>query len=237
MDEFLNGSGNWLQFGFLIALVFGLYVGLKVLHFVFMNLRINSPVARWFINLLEKLPEYLEPLIGVILLIYFITINPIPHSILVGAVAIFGYSHIKDYITGKMLLYSHSLPLRSRLEYQDHRGVISIVSRFGISLRTDEGIAFHRYSNLYNYGFKIISLETLGGYYNLSIQKSDNSPSELNRIKSTIINSPYTNVFSDIEILEMDEQSEETHFNIHLRSQEHLKDLKALLLDRGFKVL
>ncbi|MBT8219967.1 MAG: hypothetical protein KJP00_09080 [Bacteroidia bacterium] len=236
MEGIIEGSGNWFQFGLIIALSVGLILGIKVLHFIFDNSGINTGLARRSVKFLRRLPDYLEPVIVLMIATYFLSINPIMHLLILAVVFLFGYGQIKDYFTGKSMLYSNELPLRSRIEYGDKIGLIMDRSRFGIHIQTKDGVDFLRYSKLYQDGFKLNTLDTYGGYFEFQVDANNFGDMSIHDIKEMILQSPYSNILYDTQV-NSSVSPGQIQFNVHLRDESHLDDLKLFLKSNGVDTL
>lgn len=232
MDRIFE-STSWFQFGVLILFVVLLLLGIKLLIFIFDNLSHQSTFATRSRRVLQFILDHIEPFIILILLGNFILINYTLHTLIVVLLVIGGYRQIRDYITGKSLKYNGALMNGSHISIGDVSGEIGDLRRLGVQVKAKDAVHFYSYARLYDKGFTIHANDAFGGYYPISVSLIGEDRS-IGRLKSIIINSPYSDEFNPVRIDESSTQSSNVKLSVHLRKSDHLDHLKALLRFKGY---
>ena len=227
-------STSWFQFGILILFIVILILGIKLLIFIFDNLSHQSAFTTSSRSILQFILDHIEPFIIIILLGYFISINYTLHILIVALLTLGGYRQIRDYITGKALKYTGALDNGSHISIGDVDGEIGDLRRLGVQVKTKDAIHFYSYARLYDKGFTIHANDAFGGYYSLSVSTTGEDLA-VSRLRSIIINSPYSDAFNPVRIDENAENSNSAKLSVHLRKAVHLEDLKALLRSKGYE--
>ena len=227
-------STSWLQFGILILFIVLLILGIKLLIFIFDNLSHQSTFTTLCRSVFQFILDHIEPFIIVILLGYFISINYTLHILIVVFLVVGGYRQIRDYITGKALKYNGALVNGSNISIGDVNGEIGDLRRLGVQVKTKDAIQFYSYARLYDKGFTIHANDAFGGYYSLSVSMIGEDL-DVSRLRSIIMNSPYSDAFNPVRIDDTTENSNSAKLSVHLRKAVHLEDLTALLRSKGYE--
>ncbi len=225
---------SWFQFGILIIFVMLLILGIKLLIFIFDNLSHQSAVTALFRNVFQFILDHIEPFIILILLGYFISIHYTLHTLIILFLAVGGYRQIRDYITGKALKYNGALVNGSHISIGDVDGEIGDLKRLGVQVKAKDATHFYSYARLYDKGFTIYANDAFGGYYPLSVSMTGEDINT-SRLRSIIMNSPYSDEFSPVRVDDSESDSNNVNLSVHLRKAVHLEDLKLLLRSKGYK--
>jgi len=227
-------STSWLQFGVLILFVVLLILGIKLLIFILDNLSHQSSFTTRSRSILQFILDHIEPLIILILIGYFISINYTLHTLIIVFLVVGGYRQIRDYITGKALKYNGALVNGSNISIGDVNGEIGDLRRLGVQVKSKDAIHFFSYARLYDKGFTIHANDAFGGYYTLTVSRIGQDL-QIAKLKSIIINSPYSDEFNPVRINEKLANSNQVTLSVHLRKASHREDLKALLKTKGYE--
>lgn len=92
-----------------------------------------------------------------ILILGFISINYITHGLLLLFIGVFGYHHLKNYVTGVFLKMSTSLKKGSSIAVGSLEGVVERLLNFGVSISTKTGEHYLTYQQLEQAGFTVKS--------------------------------------------------------------------------------
>jgi hypothetical protein len=92
-----------------------------------------------------------------ILILGFISINYITHSLLLLFIGVFGYHHIKNYISGVFMNMNSSLKKGASIVIGSLEGVIERLLLFGMSISTESGEHYLTYRQIEKSGFTIKS--------------------------------------------------------------------------------
>ena len=226
-------SRSWIQFGVLIVLFAVVLLVIRLLIFVFDNLSHQSVVTSRLRSVLQFILDHIEPFILLFLLGYFITIDFILHTLIVVLLGIGGFRQIRDYITGQALKYNGSLAHGSNISIGNINGEVDDLLRLGVQIKSKDATYFYNYAKLYDEGFTVHAKDAFGGYSPLVVSQRGDVLS-VDKVKSIIMHSPYSDDFNPIRLDEFNEQANRVKLNVHLRKAIHLEDLKALLSSKGY---
>lgn len=234
VGEFISGESTWLKFGMLVAGLVILYLAIQLIIFILENLSRQSSVSSKIVDGLYFVLDHVEPIIVLIVVGYFLSINLVLHSIILTLLAVGGYRQIRDYITGKALLYGGSLRKGTRLSTGDLTGEVGEIHRFGFQLKVNEVIHHINYAKLYDQDFAVQAQDAFRGFYAMDISRPKEAI-DLTELTSLIFNSPFTDNHSEIKPIDYNRESNKVRLSIHLRNASHLDDLKAYLEQKGYK--
>ncbi|MGB5418645.1 hypothetical protein [Algibacter sp.] len=150
---------TWEGLFFLCLLLVAIYWGLKFLLYFFKFLSKRYVYNKLIINLLTKAIVLYKPFAVVVLVLYFISINYITHTIILAMVSLFGYNYFKNYIQGIFLKLNRLIEIGTVLKIDNNKGDIRKILPFGILLNTENGEQFLNYSTIEKSGFTILSIE------------------------------------------------------------------------------
>lgn len=233
-DGLVSGGASWLKFGILLAFLALIFLAIQLIIFILENLSRQSSVSSRIIAALNFILEHVEPVIILIVLAYFLSINLVFHSLLLIVLVIGGYRQIRDYITGKALRYGGSLRIGNRLTIGDLSGEVGAMNRFGFQLKENEIVHYIHYAKLYDQGFSVQAQDAFRGFYALEIAKPTGGM-DLSDLTSLIFNSPFTDNHSEIKPIDYTPEANKVRMSIHLRNETHLDDLKAYLEQKGYE--
>lgn len=184
----------------------------------------------WYISLIY------EPMVLLILGSIFVLINPIFHGLIMGLVFIVSFDGIKNYASGRIIQFDNSLSVGNRMSVKDLQGIISKTGRLGLQLRTNRGLQFIPYTQLYSSGFMVLSGEEIGGFYQLKIFPLETNDKINYKIKLTdlLATVPYIDKNHKPEILQSNEVPNQLNAKILVKEENHLHELISLIHERGF---
>ena len=234
VSDLIAGDTTWLKFGVLVAILILIYLAIQLIIFILENLSRQSSASSRIVNALYFILEHVEPIVVLIVVAYFLSINLVLHSIIMILLVVGGYRQIRDYITGKALLYGGSLRQGTRLTVGDLTGEVGEINRFGFQLKVQEVIHFINFAKLYDQDFAVQAQDAYRGFYAMDITSSKGEMN-LSELTSLIFNSPFTDNHSEIKPIDYNPESRKVRLSIHLRNATHLDDLKAYLEQKGYK--
>jgi len=115
--------------------------------------RLRSPLRKW----LDKTIILYEPLAILLMVAVFIMIKPGFHGLMAGALIIFSIDHVRNYFQGRLYLTNKTLKVGRRIKVGGSEGIIVDLGRFGVDVRTDEGLSFLPYQVLIRNGYVMSS--------------------------------------------------------------------------------
>lgn len=148
-------ENTWILFFKLFVVLLVIYVLLKF------SLRVSQRVIKsakrrnTFRIWLKRTKIVYKPIAIILLLISIISINYIAHGLIFLGIGIFGYSYIKNYLSGVLFKINPLTAEGARIKLDNIEGEIQKFLPFGIIIHTKEGEQFVQYSNIDNKGFLI----------------------------------------------------------------------------------
>jgi hypothetical protein len=227
---------TWWKFFLSILFFFGLYFSLK-----FISQILNK------YNFLGKFQSDIKRIIKHALLIFeaisllilggaFVLIDPIYHGILVLLIMVVGFSHVRNYFSGRVVQFDQSVEEGKRLKTLDSQGVIFKKGRLGLKLRTQRGVQSINYSSLISDGYTLLSGEEVGGFYELEIQVKDFQEKKdyLIFLRDLLTTAPYLDLKHRPQLETLDDESKTFLARVEVKEESHLQDLVNLIKERNF---
>lgn len=177
-----------------------------------------------------------EPLAIIILVSAFILINPLFDGLLIGLLLIAGFTHVRNYTSGWLILADSNMSVGKKLKTGNLQGIISKLGRLGLHLQTNEGIHYISYSKLQNQGYAMVAGEEIGGFYYLKISPNDDQKA-LNhslRVMELLASAPYVDRNHKPELLP-NKSNSCLEARVLLKEETHLYELLALIEEWGYK--
>lgn len=227
---------TWWKFFLSILFFFGLYFFLKFL----------SQVLNKY-NFLGKFQSDVKRIVTHSLLIYeaiallilggaFVLINPISHGILTLLILAAGFSHVRNYFSGRIVQFDQSVEEGKRLKTLDSQGVIFKKGRLGLKLRTQKGVQFINYSSLISEGYILLSGEEVGGFYELVIQPLDLEEKKdyFTFLSDLFTTAPYLDLKHRPQLETINDETKTFLARVEVKEESHLQDLISLIKERNF---
>lgn len=158
MDNFYQ-LNTWQGLFSLILTLIVLYWTIKAIGLLVREIGKRTVTKRTTILIIKKSLLVFKPVAMTLIVLDFIAINYITHSILLVILGVFGYKHIKNYLNGIILKLNPLLGKGAIIEYMDKTGEIKELLPFGLILNTEKGERFVNYSTIEENGFSINSNE------------------------------------------------------------------------------
>lgn len=236
MEDFLAQQFTW--FGLLLTAV-----SLAVLHFLLRMARRYFAASALKNKLgfrVEKIVHYLltlyEPVAVIVLCSTFIFINPPFHGLLFLLLVFAGFSHVKNYMSGRFVLLDRSVEKGKRLKTGAVEGVISKMGTFGVHLQTGAGPYHAGYSRLLEDGYTLVSGEETGGFCHLRINVAEGEEKQLSvqRLSDLLGTAPYLDFTQKPDIRPVEEGASGIEAKFLLKDENYIHDLRKLLREWGF---
>lgn len=159
METFENIK-TWQNLVFLGFLLLVIYWVIKLLSYFIARLARKNVTNKIIVAYFNKTLLIFKPIAILLLLLNFISINFITHSLLLAIVAVFGYKHINNYINGIIIKINPLIGKGTLLEIGEYQGEIKQMLPFGMVVSTETGERFINYSEIESKGFAVKSNET-----------------------------------------------------------------------------
>ena len=184
----------------------------------------------------DRILLFYEPLVLLILGSVFVLVNPPFHGMVMAILVIGGFTHIKNYISGRIIQLDKTISLGNRMKIENQKGIISKIGRLGLQLKAEKGTQFINYSKLMEDGFMLLSGEEIGGYYNLKITpKAINEKTNYTQqLLDFFATTPYLDWNFKPHLSVTDGETAAMNAKIMVREDSHLQDLVKVIEERGF---
>lgn len=175
-----------------------------------------------------------EPVAALMLIMIFVFINPPVHGLIVLLLIGAGFSRIRDYLSGRIVLFTPLISVGKRMKTDRYTGVISRINRIGLYLQTGEGLHFVNYTSLLTEGYSLITGKDIGGYYQLVLTPPEDSHESLRELTDRLTTTPYLDRSFRPELAYAENDEDRIQARLSVREEKHLNELLALLREWGY---
>ena len=237
MEDFLSNQFTWFSFLLVAAGLLALYFLLRVVRRL---LAVSMPKKRfelWAEKFIHDLLTLFEPLAVILLSSIFIFINPPFHGLLIALLVFAGFSHVKNYLSGRFVHLDRSVSKGKRLKTGQTEGVISKLGNLGLHLQTPGGPHHVSYSTLLNEGYTLVSGEESGGFCHLRITLAEDQKTKPNaqQLFDLLATTPFLDWNYKPEMVPSDgENAGSIEAKFLLKDEKYLHDLQRLMNEWGF---
>lgn len=229
---------NWWQFFLLTTFLILWYYVLQFFSGILEKFKLFGKYQNSIKSIVSYSLLTYEALVILILGCAFVLINPIYHGILILFLLIVGFSHVKNYFSGRVVQFDQSLEDGKRLKMLDSQGVIFRKGRLGLKLRTTKGVQFINYSSLIANGYTLLSGEEVGVFYELKIQPNSviEKRDYLIHLNDLLTTTPYLD-FRNRPYLEiLDDELKTILARVEVKEESHLHDLITMMKERDYAI-
>ena len=185
------------------------------------------------LKLIERTLLFYEPLVLLILVSIFVLIRPPLHGLWVVLLIIGGFSHIKNYISGRILQLEQGIAVGNQIKFGGQKGVISKIGRLGLQLKSGKGTHHLNYSKLMSEGFTQSSGEEVGGLHKLKISPKEGiNKNPLVHLKDLMTTTPYLDWNYQPSFTPTEDNGYQVR--VMVREEGHLEDLVRLVEEWGY---
>ena len=236
MEDFLSHQFRWLDLLLTALGLLGCHVVLRGAERLLALATTQRKLANQARKLVHDLLTLFEPLGFILLCSVFIFINPPFHGLLLALLILAGFSHVKNYMSGRFIHLDRAFEAGIKLKTNQIQGVISRLGKFGLHLQTTDGPHHIPYSKLLYDGYTLVSGKESGGFCHLKIrldpaQPGNKASAELMEILAT---TPFLDLNYKPELLPVNEEANFIEAKVLLREDGHLFDLRRLLKELGY---
>lgn len=249
MSSYISTGVSWTHFFYTLLAVAIIYALAKVLQGRLdrgLYLREADGPVRKFVRILIII---LNPLAILVLAAIFVAIWPLAHGLILGLTILFGFRYIRDYVSGKILLFDNSMQKGRPVLTHQGKGTISSFGLTALYIQRQDGRARLGYTDLLEHGYTVTGSTERGGYFRLRIlsdpledkdaEEEKGKPilqlEQLSRkLTQALVDNPY--VKPDFQVTRSLSAAGEwtLEFSVGLHRAEHLEHLVAQLLESGF---
>lgn len=130
---------------------------LKFLVYLLGHIGRKSTLKKSITGLLQKILLVYKPLATVLLLLDFISMNYVVHSLLLAIISLFSYSHVKNYLNGIVLKLNPLIGKGASVIIDETIGTVKSLQPLGLTVSTETGERYMNYSGIEELGFTIVS--------------------------------------------------------------------------------
>ena len=234
MDQLLQSYYNWFDLLVAALALYGIYVLLLLIKDrLEQTKRMEGFRAAAYAVVAPFLLIY-EPLTVLLLAMVFVFINPVLHGAILLLVIAAGFTRLRDYLSGRIVLFNPLIKVGKRMKADKSTGVISRISRIGLYLQTGEGLHFVNYTRLLTEGYSLITGKEIGGYYQLAIQSKPEKEGNLEELADRLTTTPYLDRSFKPELTYAGREQQRINARLSVREEKHLTELLALLNEWGY---
>ncbi len=159
MEEVANIESifGWKDLGLLAILLVGLYVLVHFIRVAVERYLKENRIGNRLQMSTRRFELFYKPLAWLILLLGFISINPIWHGSFALTTGILAFPYLRNYVSGLFLRSNALLEIGATIQNQDKKGEISKINFLGLVLDTEKGEQFIWYRQFDKEGFVILS--------------------------------------------------------------------------------
>ncbi len=227
---------TWGDFLFISLCLIASYFLLQFIQKLLENFKLFGRFQNRVRRTLHSISLIYELLVLLVLGGVFLLINPPFHGGILAVLLIGGFTHLRNYISGRIIQFDTSMTRGARLQTAGKQGIISSLDRLGLKLRMNKGLHFINYSQLMEEGYTLQSGEEVGGFYELKI----NAPFVEDRkdyslaLMDLLQTAPYIDGTYKPEIIVQNEHPNQMTARLLVKEENHLKDLLQLIEEWGY---
>lgn len=229
-------SATWWNLLVLALALTGVYLGLGFLE----RLLDLSNTFRYFRGPVReslRIARILfEPVAAFLLAFVFALINHVEHGALLILVIIVSFPHLRNYVSGRLLMLENSLQVGDEIDVGSIKGKVQQLGRLGLKLRNPGGLHHLNYQKLFSVGYARTSSANTGEYVTLEIspESTKTGNNDKQRIATVLASAPYVDWHLPPSLVKIGEQEDNFRARVQLKKEAHLKDLVALLKEKGY---
>lgn len=233
MEHLLESRFTWSQFFIVAICLVLLYFLLNFSRQILTNKNYLGELRLPLLKGINRILLFYEPMVLLILVSIFVLIRPSLHGLWALLLIIGGFSHIKNYISGRILQLEQGITLGNQIKFDNQKGVISKIGRLGLQLKSGKGTHYLNYSRLMAEGFTQSSGEEVSGLHKLKVSpKANTAKKPLIRLKDLMISAPYLDWNYQPTYTPLAENTYQVR--VMVREEGHLQDLLRLIEEWGY---
>ena len=151
---------TWQGLFWLLVVLIIIYWSIKLILLSLKQFAKRNLYNKQLVLFFEKIILFFKPIAITLLLLDFISINYITHTMLLIIVGVFGFSQIKNYIHGVFLKSNPMVSNGAIMQVGNNTGEIKQFLPLGLKLDTEDGEQFINYITITSNGFAIKSNKT-----------------------------------------------------------------------------
>lgn len=234
MDNLLRPYFSWADLILAAVILYGIYALLSLLRDRLEHNSRTQGIRQGAYNVVAQFLLYYEPLTALLLATIFVFVNPLLHGVILALLVLAGFSRLRDYFSGRIVLGSPLVAVGKRMKADRFTGVISRINRIGLYLQTGEGLHFVNYTTLLTEGYSLITGKDIGGYYQLHLTPADGKSDPLTDLMDRLTTTPYLDRSFRPEVTQPEIDAPDIQVRLSVREEKHLSELLRLFQEWGY---
>lgn len=238
MEELIALKTTWAQLGATAFWLAVLYVFLKILERWLAlgksgGLRLGGRFRAVLSRIVGKVLVLFEMVAVAVLLPVFVFISPLKHGALTIVLLAAGFSSLRNFINGRMLLLDNTFEKAERMRTTKGEGSIARRGRFGFYLRTDDGLLHVPYSQVVSEGYSLIAGGDMGSLYHMRFSPKAGEEAPAQELSALLAMTPYLDRAQASELAHAADGT--INGTLLLRDSKYLSELTLALEEAGWQ--
>lgn len=237
MEEILNYRISWLQFFLSAAALLAPYLVLRFSNRLWPGAVAGTGIKGRTKQVLHYLLTLYEPFLILVITGLFVLVNPVLHGAMVLVLFLAGFSHVRNYISGRIVRFDGNIHPGGQLQSRDMQGIVARLGNLGLHLKTVDGLYYISYSKLLTDGYTLLSGEEMGGFFRLQVKplEEEAAPeSTVAPLSDLLATTPYLDWNHPPEWIPGREAQAGPQVRVLLRDEQHLEELIQLMREWGY---
>ena len=234
MDQLLHAYFSWTDLLLAAVLLYAIYALLYLLKERLERTKRVEGFRAGAYRIVAPLLLLYQPITVLVLAMVFVFINPVLHGTILLLIVAAGFTRIRDYLSGRIILFNPLVTVGKRMRTEKSTGVISRISPIGLYLQTGEGLHFINYTTLLTEGYSLITGKDIGGYYQLQLTPPAEVEHPLRNLADRLVTVPYLDRSFKPELTLAGREQPRINARLSVREEKNLTELLALLQEWGY---
>jgi len=237
MEEILTYRISWWQFLLSTAALLAPYLVLRFSNRLWPRAVSGNSIKGRIKQALHYLLTLYEPFVILVIAGLFTLVNPFLHGMMLLILFLAGFSHVRNYISGRIVRFDEGINPGVQLQSRDIQGIVGRLGNLGLHLKTHDGLYYISYSKLLADGYTLLSGEEVSGFYRLQVKALDeaaNASRTTTQLSDLLATTPYIDWNHPPEWLLHKEAESMPQVRILLREEQHLPELIQLMHEWGY---
>ncbi|GIV32093.1 MAG: hypothetical protein KatS3mg030_395 [Saprospiraceae bacterium] len=235
MNEFLKYQLGlplgWGDLAIAAVVLAGLYWLLKLLYWSLEKLPGFADFKTAIKHPLNVGIVLLQPVALIILLTIFIFINPLLHGIIAGLILIASFLHLKNYLSGRLILLDEKIRPGVRFSNGEVSGTIVHCGHLSIHIGNQDGIFHLPYYNLLTTGYSITTEKITDIQCKIRLSRQSEGKVVV-PMQQLLFRIPYIDWSKPVE---WNQDKNAWSLQCSLYSKNHLREMVDLLAENGYE--
>lgn len=238
METLMQYRISWLTFVLSALGILGIYLLLRFAGQILQRFHLSRSLQQNLENSLERIRQIYEPIAIILVMSLFFIVRPVLHGPVMLLLFIGAFAHIRNYISGRLIVVGRRLELGDRVRMDALTGRVFKLGNLGMHIQSKEGLHYYNYSRIFAEGYTLIPGDEFGGMYRLDIfpASAERDSGQLGEHLFNLLSSaPYLDHSFKPEVKEIEGKPGHHDTQLLLREESHLRELQLLLREWGYE--